>query len=174
MRVLRAHFAATIIVNSAAIPDLALVSSASLVQAVASSIQGSRGPSASRRQWSACVLYVSASSSKRSASIWFMAEVSQRQPPPALTLGHGNSAVKGLADVPGVMMVEVVAPVVVSAMMTTNLAAQPERQACAIARRPRGEFPWLPDLARLRPGRRLPWPCDDIPLLSVSCRPARY
>src|SRR6516164_1637411 len=58
--------------------DLALVSSASPVHAAASSAQGSKGPSASRRQWSACVLYVSASSSKRSASIWFMTEVSQR------------------------------------------------------------------------------------------------
>ena len=76
---------------------LALVSSASLVHAAASSAQGSRGPSASRRQWSACVLYVSASSSKRSASFWFMAEVSQRRPPPALTLGYGSSVVKGLA-----------------------------------------------------------------------------
>ena len=94
------------IVNSAAIGDLTLVSSASLVQAVASSIQGSRGPSASRRQWSACVLYVSASSSKRSASIWFMTEVSQRQPPPLL--GHGSIPVKGLRDIFGVMMVEIV------------------------------------------------------------------
>ena len=46
--------------------NLALVSSASSVHAAASRAQGSKGPSASRRQWSACVLYVSASSSKRS------------------------------------------------------------------------------------------------------------
>ena len=47
-------------------------------------------------------------------------------------------------------------------MMTTIRASQPDRQACAIARRLRGEFPWLPDLARFRPWPRLLWPCDDI------------
>ena len=56
-------------------------------------------------------------------------------------------------------------------MMTTNPAAQPERQACAIARRPRGKFPWLPNHARFRPWLRLLRPCDDIHPLSVSCRP---
>ena len=147
---------------------LALVSSASLVHAAASSAQGSRGPSASRRQWSACVLYVSASSSKRSASIWFMTEVSQRQP--LQLLGHGSIPVKGLTDVFGVMMVEIV---VVPVMMTTTHASQPDQQECAIAWRPRCKFPWPPDLARLRPWLRPLWPCDDIPLLSISCRPAR-
>ena len=71
----------------------------------------------SRRQWSACVLYVSASSSKRSASIWFMTEVSQRQP--LQLLGHGSIPVKGLTDVFGVMMVEiVVVPVAVAIEIT--------------------------------------------------------
>src|SRR6516164_4711984 len=147
---------------------LALVSSASLVHAAASIAQGSKGPSASRRQWSACVLYVSASSSKRSASIWFMTEVSQRQPPPAFRSWEQPG--EGLTDVFGVMMVEIV---VVPVMMTTTHASQPDQQACAIAWRPRCKFPWPPDPARFRPWLRLLWPCDDIPLLSISCRPAR-
>ena len=76
---------------------------------------------------------------------------------------------------PPALMVEVVAPpVVVLAMMTnTNRTSQPDQQACATARRPRGAFPWLPDLARCRPGRRLLWPCGDILLLSVSCQQER-
>ena len=50
---------------------------------------------------------------------------------------------KGLTDVFGVMMVEiVVVPVAVAAMMTTIRASLPDRLACAIARRPRGKFPW--------------------------------
>ena len=50
-----------------------------------------------------------------------------------------------------VVTVYVLVLVVVAAMMTTIRASQPDRQILAIARRPRGEFPWLPDLARFRP-----------------------
>ena len=51
---------------------------------------------------------------------------------------------KGLTDVFGVMMVEIV---VVPVMMTTTHASQPDQQACAIAWRPRCKFPWPPDAA---------------------------
>jgi hypothetical protein len=51
-----------------------------------------------------------------------MAEVSQRQPPPTLILGHGSSAVKGLADLLGVGTVDVVVvPVVSSGWPENNL-----------------------------------------------------
>ena len=50
---------------------------------------------------------------------------------------------KGLTDVFGVMMVEIV---VVPVMMTTTHASQPDQQACAIAWRPRCKFPWPPNL----------------------------
>src|SRR6516165_6117942 len=48
----------------------------------------------------------------------------------------------------------VVVPVVVAAMMTTIRASQPDQPACAIARRPRGEFPCQPQAVALADPRK--------------------
>ena len=113
------------------------------------------------------MLYVSASLSSCSVSVIVGPIAKENRPRLPSGGGRTAGAFRGLLNQPssdgekgnaiGVVsfrrvMIEivdmVVVPVVVAAMMTTIRASQPDQPACAIARRPRGEFPWLPDLAR--------------------------